>query len=112
MAVALIVAGKGTDLIQTIVDDEGVALVIRVLLHKAHAAAHVKLRFLHGGIDAVHRHALGVAVALIAPVGHDDALIAQSVAQVVHGFLVVVHMHGVAQAGTVAVGHDPLGIGF
>ena len=27
-------------------------LVIRVLLHKAHAAAHVKLRFLHGGIDA------------------------------------------------------------
>ena len=34
-------------------------LVIRVLLHKAHAAAHVKLRFLHGGIDAVHRHGAG-----------------------------------------------------
>ena len=34
-------------------------LIIRVLLHKAHAAAHVKLRFLHGGIDAVHRHGAG-----------------------------------------------------
>ena len=29
-------------------------LVVRVLLHEADAAAHVELRFLHGGVDAVH----------------------------------------------------------
>ena len=94
VAVALVVAGERADLIQTVVDNHGVAFGDRQAQH----------------VDAVHRHARGVAVALIAPVGDDDALKAERLAQVIHGFLIVVHMDGVGQTGIVAVGHDPLRI--
>ena len=92
----VVVGSRGADLVKAEVDGEGVALGDGQLLED----------------DAVHGGAGGVVKALRAPVGDDDAFVAQRLAQVVHGLGVVVNMHGVGEAGVVAVGHQPLGVGF
>src|SRR5699024_6182045 len=59
--------------------------------------------------DAAHTAGVARAAAQRPPVGDDHAVKAQRVAQVGHGGLVPLDIHGVGDAGAAAVGHDPFG---